>query len=128
MAPGRRPHTLRSTLSGPSLPGRGGSPTPATGQAAHRPTGPAAKLATPLRGRATPAADARHDRERRMAKGDGARARDGRGVPTAAEPEFVQLLTPDGERVEHPSYAVDFTDEEYRELYRDLVIVRRLDA
>jgi len=45
-----------------------------------------------------------------------------------AEPEFVQLLTPDGDRVEHPDYAVDFTDEEYRGLYRDLVIVRKLDA
>jgi pyruvate dehydrogenase E1 component alpha subunit len=40
----------------------------------------------------------------------------------------VQLLTADGERVDHPTYAVDFTDEEYRGLYRDLVIVRRLDA
>ncbi|MGH3715602.1 MAG: pyruvate dehydrogenase (acetyl-transferring) E1 component subunit alpha [Micromonosporaceae bacterium] len=44
------------------------------------------------------------------------------------EPEFVQLLTPDGERVDHPDYSVEFTDEEYRGLYRDLVIVRRLDA
>jgi pyruvate dehydrogenase E1 component alpha subunit len=42
--------------------------------------------------------------------------------------EFVQLLTPDGERVEHPDYAVDFTDEQYRSLYHDLVVVRRLDA
>jgi 2-oxoisovalerate dehydrogenase E1 component alpha subunit len=45
-----------------------------------------------------------------------------------AEPEFVQLLTPDGERVEHPDYAVDFTDEQYRGLYHDLAVVRRLDA
>ena len=44
------------------------------------------------------------------------------------DPGFVQLLTPEGERVEHPDYAVDFTDEEYRGLYRDLVTVRRLDA
>ncbi|MQA24763.1 MAG: pyruvate dehydrogenase (acetyl-transferring) E1 component subunit alpha [Micromonosporaceae bacterium] len=44
------------------------------------------------------------------------------------DPEFVQLLTPEGERIEHPEYSVDFTDEEYRGLYRDLVIVRRLDA
>jgi 2-oxoisovalerate dehydrogenase E1 component subunit alpha len=44
------------------------------------------------------------------------------------EPEFVQLLTPDGERVEHPDYTVDFTDDEYRSLYHDLVVVRRLDA
>src|SRR5262249_30514744 len=50
------------------------------------------------------------------------------GNVTTAEPEFVQLLTPEGDRVEHPSYTVDFNDEDYRALYRDLVIVRRLDA
>ena len=50
--------------------------------------------------------------------------------PTSAtaDPEFVQLLTPTGERVKHPEYDVDFTDEEFRGLYRDLVIVRKLDA
>ena len=48
--------------------------------------------------------------------------------PIAPDPELVQLLTPDGERVEHPDYRVDFSDEEYRELYRDLVVVRKLDA
>src|SRR5438876_11025868 len=58
-----------------------------------------------------------------MSKGDVARAR-----PTTAEPEYVQLLTPEGERVDHPDYKVDFTDEEYRSLYHDLVVVRRLDA
>ncbi len=63
-----------------------------------------------------------------MAKGDGARARNGRGARAAAEPEFVQLLTPEGERVDHPDYTVDFADADYRDLYRDLVIVRRLDA
>ncbi len=47
---------------------------------------------------------------------------------------FVQLLTPDGERIDSVTtadgvtYSVDFTDDEYRELYRDLVTVRRLDA
>jgi pyruvate dehydrogenase E1 component alpha subunit len=41
---------------------------------------------------------------------------------------LVQLLTPDGERVSHPDYDVDFTDEALRDLYRDLVVVRRLDA
>jgi pyruvate dehydrogenase E1 component alpha subunit len=47
---------------------------------------------------------------------------------------FVQLLTPDGERVDSVTtddgvtYSVDFTDHEYRELYKDLVTVRRLDA
>jgi 2-oxoisovalerate dehydrogenase E1 component alpha subunit len=44
------------------------------------------------------------------------------------EPEYVQLLAPDGRRSDHPEYAVDFTDEEYRKLYRDLVTIRRLDA
>ncbi|MGH3742096.1 MAG: thiamine pyrophosphate-dependent enzyme, partial [Micromonosporaceae bacterium] len=46
----------------------------------------------------------------------------------APETDFVQLLDPAGERVAHPEYSVDFTDEEYRAIYRDLVIVRRLDA
>ena len=45
-----------------------------------------------------------------------------------AEPDFVQLLTPDGERLTHPDYDVDFTDEELRGLYRDLVVIRKLDA
>jgi pyruvate dehydrogenase E1 component alpha subunit len=62
-----------------------------------------------------------------MAEGNEARTRDD-GDLAGAEPEFVQLLTPDGERVEHPDYSVDFTDDEYRGLYRDLVVVRRLDA
>jgi 2-oxoisovalerate dehydrogenase E1 component alpha subunit len=62
-----------------------------------------------------------------MAKGTEARNRNGSGL-TAAEPEMVQLLTPEGDRVDHPDYSVDFTDEEYRNLYRDLVVVRRLDA
>ncbi|ADD45692.1 pyruvate dehydrogenase (acetyl-transferring) E1 component subunit alpha [Stackebrandtia nassauensis] len=44
------------------------------------------------------------------------------------DPDMVQLLTPDGKRVSHPDYAVDLTDEEYRGLYRDMVIVRRLDS
>ncbi|GIH13301.1 pyruvate dehydrogenase (acetyl-transferring) E1 component subunit alpha [Rugosimonospora africana] len=60
-----------------------------------------------------------------MAKGQPP-ARDGRD-DIAPEPEFVQLLNPEGERVEHPEYSVDFSDEEYRDLYRDLVIVRKLD-
>ena len=47
---------------------------------------------------------------------------------TTAGTELVQLLTPEGERVSHPDYDVDFTDDEYRELYRDLVLVRRIDV
>ncbi|MGI5246415.1 pyruvate dehydrogenase (acetyl-transferring) E1 component subunit alpha [Dactylosporangium sp. CA-139066] len=61
-----------------------------------------------------------------MAKGEvKARTHTTRAVP---EPAFVQLLTPEGDRVEHPDYTVDFTDEEYRSLYHDLVVVRKLDA
>jgi 2-oxoisovalerate dehydrogenase E1 component alpha subunit len=51
----------------------------------------------------------------------------GKGGP-GPSPDFVQLLSPDGERVEHPDYSVDFTAEEYLGLYRDLVTVRKLDA
>jgi pyruvate dehydrogenase E1 component alpha subunit len=47
---------------------------------------------------------------------------------TAAGPELVQLLTPEGERVSHPDYDIDLTDEEYRGFYRDLVLVRRIDV
>jgi 2-oxoisovalerate dehydrogenase E1 component alpha subunit len=53
----------------------------------------------------------------------------GRNQATAdAIPELVQLLTPEGERVEHPDYSLDIGDEELRGLYRDLVLVRRVDA
>jgi 2-oxoisovalerate dehydrogenase E1 component alpha subunit len=48
--------------------------------------------------------------------------------PLSAPPELVQLLTPEGERVEHPEYDVDLTADEIKALYRDLVIVRRLDT
>jgi len=49
-------------------------------------------------------------------------------LASETELQFVQLLDPDGRRVEDPHYSVDFTDEELRGLYRDLVIVRKLDA
>ncbi|WP_119726645.1 pyruvate dehydrogenase (acetyl-transferring) E1 component subunit alpha [Thermomonospora amylolytica] len=44
-----------------------------------------------------------------------------------ASPELIQLLTPEGVRVEHPDYPLDLTPEEVRGLYRDLVMVRRID-
>ena len=47
---------------------------------------------------------------------------------TRADEEPVQLLTPEGERVSHPDYDLSLTDEEYRSLYRDLVLVRRIDV
>jgi pyruvate dehydrogenase E1 component alpha subunit len=44
------------------------------------------------------------------------------------QPPLVQLLTPEGERVEHPEYSIDVTQDELRAFYRDLVLVRRVDA
>src|SRR5688500_12829955 len=50
--------------------------------------------------------------------------------PTQAseEVEFVQLLTPEGERVEHPDYSFDLDDEAIKGFYRDMVMVRRIDT
>jgi 2-oxoisovalerate dehydrogenase E1 component alpha subunit len=68
------------------------------------------------------------NRETPMANGD---SEVGADAPAGG---FVQLLTPDGERIDSvttadgTTYSVEFTDDEYRELYRDLVTVRRLDA
>ena len=46
-------------------------------------------------------------------------------------PDLVQLLTPEGERVHHDeysSYAEHLTAEDLRGFYRDLVLIRRVDA
>ena len=45
----------------------------------------------------------------------------------APKPELIQLLTPEGERVEHPDYPLEVTADEIKALYRDLVLVRRID-
>jgi 2-oxoisovalerate dehydrogenase E1 component alpha subunit len=42
--------------------------------------------------------------------------------------DLVQLLTPEGLRLEHPDYPLDITDDEFRSLYRDLALVRRFDT
>lgn len=71
-----------------------------------------------------------------MAKGATAsRSRSSRGkTATAGDPEMVQLLTPDGKRIDTArdsygtEYTVEFTDEEYRGFYRDMVVVRKMDA
>ena len=47
------------------------------------------------------------------------------------EPDLVQLLTPTGERVDHPAYGpriAHLDPQALRGLYRDMVIVRRFDA
>jgi pyruvate dehydrogenase E1 component alpha subunit len=41
--------------------------------------------------------------------------------------ELIQLLTPEGERVDHPGYPLSISAEEIKALYRDLVLVRRID-
>ncbi len=43
-------------------------------------------------------------------------------------PELIQLLTPEGERVEHPEFAFDLGDEAILGFYRDLVMTRRIDT
>jgi 2-oxoisovalerate dehydrogenase E1 component alpha subunit len=46
-------------------------------------------------------------------------------------PELIQLLTPEGERVENPQYeqyVADLDDEDLRGFYRDHVLIRRVDA
>ncbi|MFE7645422.1 pyruvate dehydrogenase (acetyl-transferring) E1 component subunit alpha [Streptomyces phaeoluteigriseus] len=56
------------------------------------------------------------------------RAAAGKGT---AEPQLVQLLTPEGKRVknaEYDPYVADVTADELRGLYRDMVLTRRFDA
>ena len=50
------------------------------------------------------------------------------GQSPHGDEDFVQLLTPEGERVHHPAYDIDLTDAELRGLYRDMVLTRRFDA
>jgi 2-oxoisovalerate dehydrogenase E1 component alpha subunit len=61
---------------------------------------------------------------------DAGRAASADSLPTNGQPEsaeFVQLLTPEGERIDHPDYPLEISAEEVRALYRDLVLVRRID-
>ena len=43
-------------------------------------------------------------------------------------PELVQLLTPEGERVEHPDFSFDLGDDAILGFYRDMVLTRRIDV
>ncbi len=51
-----------------------------------------------------------------------------------ADPDLIQLLTPEGERVEHPDYSfgvgltAEQEAEQIRDLYRDMVLTRRIDT
>jgi pyruvate dehydrogenase E1 component alpha subunit len=69
---------------------------------------------------------------------DGGAPADALGVamppPVSSEPELVQLLTPEGERVEHPdfSFGDGLSDAELAEtvrgFHRDMVLTRRIDV
>jgi 2-oxoisovalerate dehydrogenase E1 component alpha subunit len=48
-------------------------------------------------------------------------------VAQGGSAELIQLLTPEGERIEHPGYPLEISPDEIKALYRDLVIVRRID-
>ena len=43
-------------------------------------------------------------------------------------PELIQLLTPEGERIDHPDYPLDLSADDIRNMYRDLVLVRTIDT
>ena len=50
-------------------------------------------------------------------------------MPEQIDPDapLIQLLTPEGRRVEHPEFHFDGDDATIRDLYRDLVLARRID-
>jgi 2-oxoisovalerate dehydrogenase E1 component subunit alpha len=46
----------------------------------------------------------------------------------SGEVELVQLLTPEGERLEHSEYSFNGDDNQIKSFYRDMVLTRRIDA
>jgi 2-oxoisovalerate dehydrogenase E1 component alpha subunit len=46
----------------------------------------------------------------------------------APDQGLVQLLTPEGERIDHPDYPLDLPAADIRSMYRDLVLVRQIDT
>jgi 2-oxoisovalerate dehydrogenase E1 component alpha subunit len=49
-------------------------------------------------------------------------------APIDTSDGLIQLLTPEGERIDHPDYPVELTADDIRDMYRDLVLVRRIDT
>jgi 2-oxoisovalerate dehydrogenase E1 component alpha subunit len=49
-------------------------------------------------------------------------------APTESPDGLIQLLTPEGERIDHPGYPLDLSADDIRAMYRDLVLVRRIDT
>ncbi|MFM9368871.1 pyruvate dehydrogenase (acetyl-transferring) E1 component subunit alpha [Streptomyces sp. Da 82-17] len=82
-------------------------------------------------GAGTKRATAKKAPEKTPAKKAAAKSKAREAAPHDApqhDPELVQLLTPEGERVEHPEYSIDLSADELRALYRDMVMARRFDA
>lgn len=52
----------------------------------------------------------------------------GKMCPMADYSNPVTLLTPEGQRVDHPEYSIELSAVELRDLYREMVLVRRLDT
>ncbi len=76
-----------------------------------------------------PATGPEHAREWHVAvDSDDAVAAAGRQRLEGTAGELIQLLTPEGERVEHPDYPLDLSADEIKGLFRDLVLVRRIDT
>jgi 2-oxoisovalerate dehydrogenase E1 component alpha subunit len=48
--------------------------------------------------------------------------------PAGSRVEAIQLLTPEGELLENPDYPLELSTDEVKGLYRDLVLVRRIDT
>src|SRR4051794_26951609 len=46
----------------------------------------------------------------------------------SGEVELVQLLTPEGERLEHTEYSFSGDDDQVKGFYRDMVLTRRIDT
>ncbi|MEV4437746.1 pyruvate dehydrogenase (acetyl-transferring) E1 component subunit alpha [Streptomyces sp. NPDC049577] len=65
---------------------------------------------------------------RKPRRSNGKRAGAAKTAEGSAQADLVQLLTPEGVRVEHPDYSIDVSPEELRGLYRDMVLTRRFDA
>jgi 2-oxoisovalerate dehydrogenase E1 component alpha subunit len=76
-----------------------------------------------------PATGPEHTREWHVAvESDDTFAAAGLPRPDGTSGELIQLLTPEGERVEHPDYPLDLSTDEIKGLFRDLVLVRRIDT
>jgi pyruvate dehydrogenase E1 component alpha subunit len=108
---------------------RGGDPVnsvvTAGGQTRVVPRRPAIPVARPIEGAVVAAVRTEGKAPSAFPPGDAG------GGPLLDEVELVQLLTPEGERIAHPAYdehIADIDDAALRDLYRDLVLVRRIDV